>query len=120
MVKNRKYRFITALSILVSVIMIYLLTSYDLNRPYIDSISNSTLYDLDGKLRILKKSNQEALDTQELKITVEREIAGDLIVLSKTNPKIENLLGTPIDALQQVIEYEKTDGLLKSFEDKND
>lgn len=34
--------------------------------------------------------------------------------------KLENLLGTPIAALQQDIDYEKTTGLLKSSNDKND
>ena len=120
MVKNKKYLFIICLSIFISVIATYLLTSYNLNKQYADSISNTILYDMDGKLRILKQAIQEPVKLQELRITIEREIAGDLIVLSTITPDIEKILGTPVDALQQILDYEKINGLLKSSKDKND
>ena len=120
MIKNKKYWLIYILTIATSVIATYCLTTYNLNRSFADSISNSILFGLDGKLGILNKATHEPINVGELKITIERQIAGDLIVLSNINPEIENLLGTPIAALQQVIEYEKTEGLLKSSDDKND
>ena len=120
MVKNKKYLFIISLSIFISVIATYLLTSYNLNKQYADSISNTILYDMDGKLRVLKQAIQEPIKLQELRITIEREIAGDLIVLSTITPDIEKILGTPVDALQQILDYEKINGLLKSSKDKND
>jgi hypothetical protein len=120
MIKNKKYWLIFSLTIVTTVLATFSLTTYNLNRSYADSISNSILYDLDGKFRILNKARHDPIDIKELKIMIERQIAGDLIVLSNIDPKIENLLGTPIATLQQAIDYEKTIGLLKSSNDKND
>jgi hypothetical protein len=102
------------------VIATYLLTSYNLNKQHIDSLSNTILFDMDGKIRILKQAIQEPIKSQELRITIERQIAGDLIVLSTITPDIEKILGTPVEALQQVLDYERKNGLLKSSTDKND
>jgi hypothetical protein len=120
MVINKKYWFMAGVSILLSVVITYFLTSHFLQKQYVDDVSNSILYDMHGKFRVLKQANQVSINPRELKITIEREIAGDLIVLSTINPDIENILGTPLEALQQILDYEKTNGLLKSSNEKND
>lgn len=88
MVKNKKYWLIFRLTIVAAVLVTFSLTTYKLNRSYADSISNSILYDLDGKFRILEKAMHAPIDIKELKIMIERQIAGDLIVLSNIDPKI--------------------------------
>ncbi len=120
MIKNKKYWLIFGLTIIASVLVTFSITTYNLNRSYADSISNSILYDLDGKLRVLNMVSSDPIDFLELKNMIERQIAGDLIVLSNIDPEIESLLGTPIAALQQVIDYEKTKGLLKRSDNRND
>jgi len=79
----------------------------DSNLKYINGI----LYYLDIEMDILAHTKKHYIDDKYLEDKLTHLIANKLLVLSQINPAIDRLEGTPLNALNRLVAYNKSNPL---------
>jgi hypothetical protein len=103
---------ILILSIIIfTVIISRYYTIYEMRLNNTFSCLNSQLYDLDIKMDLLEYLNNNFREDFFLEEKVKHLILNDLSVLIISNPEIERLKGTPLNAVYRLIQYSKMNEL---------
>ena len=110
------------LSILLSLFLVAVISSFiTYHKVQSDAVLNHVnviLYDLNTDMDLLEYWEKEHNDDSYLEEKIKYLILNKLIILSVVNPEIEDLQGTPLEALYRlIIYYKKSNISLKQYND---
>lgn len=94
----------------------WLMASYSIERKYLLSVANSSLYDLNDDLKLLVKLRAAGNDKEVLKSS-ENIVLKRILFVATIKPKLSELQGTPMRALCKALELNDK-GALFIYADK--
>jgi len=106
---KKKIIIILPIILLISAVFFFLKTKDQINSDI--KYINGLLYNLDIEMDILEYSEKHYHDDKFLEAKIIHLIINKLLVLSKLNPPMSKLDGTPLSALNRLIIYNKSSPL---------